>query len=119
MAAFSSDVCSMVVAMLLPVSVPPEQGYQDIPFRQVRAIHFRNEVDLSGDELRTVRADRDGKVLINTNKGLLKGYDERLVGGPIADAFGRYGELVLAIVVALLIFALARFLYRRSIFLRI
>ncbi|MDM8005232.1 MAG: DUF5009 domain-containing protein [Phycisphaerae bacterium] len=49
----------------------------------------------------------------------LKAIAERLVGGPIADAFGRYGELVIAIVVALLIFALARFLYRRSIFLRI
>jgi predicted acyltransferase len=49
----------------------------------------------------------------------LKAIAERLVGGPIADAFGRYGELVIVIVVALLIFALARFLYRRSIFLRI
>ncbi|MGB9623584.1 MAG: acyltransferase family protein [Phycisphaerae bacterium] len=44
---------------------------------------------------------------------------DRLVGGPIKAAFGRYDELVVAITVALLIFALARFLYRRQIFLRL
>ena len=43
----------------------------------------------------------------------------RLVGGPIADACGRYDELLGATMLMLLIFALAGFLYRRRIFLRI
>lgn len=43
----------------------------------------------------------------------------RIAGGPIAAAFGRYGNLVMAGVVALLVFGLARFLYRRRIFLKI
>ncbi len=52
---------------------------EDRPFRQKRAVVYRNEVDLQGCQLRTVRVDRDGKVLINTDKGLLKGYDGRLL----------------------------------------
>lgn len=79
MVAFSRVACFVVLATLLPASLPAGQVHEDIPFRQVRAVHFRNAVDLSGHELRTVRADRDGKVLINTNKGLLKGCDGRLV----------------------------------------
>jgi predicted acyltransferase len=42
----------------------------------------------------------------------------RLVGGPVAAEFGRYQELFLASVAALLVFAIAGFLYRRRIFLR-
>jgi predicted acyltransferase len=44
---------------------------------------------------------------------------DRLAGGTIAGAFGRYGQLVIAATAALLVFALARFLYRRKIFLRV
>lgn len=79
MAAFSRVACFVVLATLLPACSPAAQVCEDVPFRQVRAIHFKNEVDLSDYELRTVRVDRDGKVLINTNRGLLKGYDGRLV----------------------------------------
>ncbi len=79
MSAFFKAAFLMVPVLLLPETVPAAQVYQDVPFRQARATHFKNEVDLSTYELRTVRADRDGKVLINTNKGLLKGYDGRLV----------------------------------------
>lgn len=43
----------------------------------------------------------------------------RLMGGEIKDACGRYGEVLVAATVTLLVFALARFLYRRRIFLRL
>ena len=52
--------------------------YIDKPFRQEVSIRFRNDVDVSKYELRTVRADRDGKVLVNTDKGLLWTYENRL-----------------------------------------
>jgi hypothetical protein len=69
-----------VVAFSLPAwAAGAQRPYLDSPFRQVRATSFKNEVDLKGYELRTVRVDRDGKVLINTNKGLLKAFDGRLV----------------------------------------
>jgi len=57
----------------------PEQVYRDGPFRQVEAVHFRNQVDLKGLELRSLRVDRDGKILVNTNRGLLKAEDGRLL----------------------------------------
>ena len=44
---------------------------------------------------------------------------ERLVGGPIAAHLGRTGEVVLAITSVLVLFAFARFLYRRQLFLRL
>lgn len=43
----------------------------------------------------------------------------RLVGGPVKAFFGKGDDLVVALAVAVLVFALARFLYRRQIFLRI
>lgn len=58
---------------------PPEQVHRDRPFRQERAVVYRNEVDLEGLALRRVRADRDGNVLVNTDRGLLRGYEGRLV----------------------------------------
>jgi hypothetical protein len=51
----------------------------DQPFWQDSAIHYRNEVKLDEYELRTIRADRDGNVCVNTSKGLLKAIDGRLV----------------------------------------
>ena len=70
-----------IVSSLLigSIAVAAGQVYEDVPFRQDQAAQYRNEVKLADFELRTVRADRDGKVLINTNKGLLKAYDGRLV----------------------------------------
>ena len=43
----------------------------------------------------------------------------RLAGGPLAAAFGRYDELVVATAAALLVFGLVGFLYRRKILLRV
>ncbi len=70
------------LGMLLGLSLAraaERQVCQDTPFPQARAVLFRNELDLKDRELRTVRADRDGKVVVNTNKGLLKAIDGRLV----------------------------------------
>lgn len=53
--------------------------YEDTPFLQDWAVQFRNEIKLADYDLRTVRGDRDGKILINTDKGLLKAFDRRLV----------------------------------------
>lgn len=44
---------------------------------------------------------------------------QRLAGGPVADVLGAYSQLALCAVVILLTFLLARFLYRRQIFIRI
>lgn len=44
---------------------------------------------------------------------------ERLVGGPVAGLFGTYGGLLVTTVAIILVFAFARFLYNRKIFLRV
>ena len=44
---------------------------------------------------------------------------ERLIGGPIALALGRYGQLVVTFVAFGLAFLFVRFLYQRKIFLRV
>jgi predicted acyltransferase len=41
------------------------------------------------------------------------------VGGPVAEAFGRYGDVVIAVGAVAIMVALARFLYRKQIFLRV
>ncbi|MDB6066956.1 MAG: hypothetical protein JWR26_3164 [Pedosphaera sp.] len=46
-------------------------------------------------------------------------YAERVVDGPVQEALGRWGYLLLAMVVVAMMFALVRFLYRRKIFLRL
>ena len=43
----------------------------------------------------------------------------RFAGGPIKGIFGRYGDVVITLVIILLTFAIVRFLYRRKIFLRL
>ena len=43
----------------------------------------------------------------------------RFVGGDLNKYFGPYGPLAIAIVGLLIVFAFARFLYRRKIFLRL
>ncbi len=45
-------------------------------------------------------------------------YAERIVGGPVQARLGVYGNLLIALVDVLMMFALVRFLYRRKIFLR-
>jgi predicted acyltransferase len=44
---------------------------------------------------------------------------KKLVGGPVQAFFGAWGELLLALVAAALMFATVRFLYNRKIFLRL
>jgi predicted acyltransferase len=44
---------------------------------------------------------------------------ERFVGGPVKVALGGFGELLVAIVGLLLLFAILRFLYNRKIFIRL
>ena len=43
----------------------------------------------------------------------------RIVGGPVADQFGQYGELFILAVAIMIVFLFARFLYHRKIFLRV
>lgn len=43
----------------------------------------------------------------------------RIVGGPVADQFGQYGELFILAVAIVIVFLFARFLYHRKIFLRV
>lgn len=75
----------MVVWMCLSLCLaadrpdPPAQQHVDAPFWQEEAVHYAPEVDLGDYELRTIRADRDGRVLVNTNKGLLMPFERRLV----------------------------------------
>jgi predicted acyltransferase len=47
------------------------------------------------------------------------GLVKRVVGGPIAAAFGDWGDLLIASVTVALMFALMRFLYQRKLFLRV
>jgi hypothetical protein len=51
----------------------------DTLFWQDSAIHFKNEVKIDDYQLRSIRADRDGNVCVNTQKGLLRAIDGRLV----------------------------------------
>ena len=44
---------------------------------------------------------------------------QRVVGGPVKEAFGSAGPLVIAVSVVLVMFAFVRFLYKRQIFLRL
>jgi predicted acyltransferase len=44
---------------------------------------------------------------------------KRFVGGDLNKYFGRYGQLAIAIVGLLIIISIARFMYRRKIFLRL
>jgi hypothetical protein len=44
---------------------------------------------------------------------------KRLVGGPVHQALGGWGNLLLALVVVAMMLALVRFLYQRRIFLRL
>jgi len=46
-------------------------------------------------------------------------FARRIVGGPVQQALGAGGELVIAAAVVAMVLALARFLYRRQIFLRL
>ena len=46
-------------------------------------------------------------------------FAKRIVGGPIQEALGTAGDLVIALAVVGMVLALARFLYRRQIFLRL
>ena len=62
-----------------PVLSEEKQQLADTPFWQEVAVRYVPEVNLADYELRSIRADRDGRVLINTDKGLLKATDERLV----------------------------------------
>ena len=44
---------------------------------------------------------------------------QRVVGGPVKEAFGSAGPLVIAVSVVIVMFAFVRFLYKRQIFLRL
>jgi len=46
-------------------------------------------------------------------------YAEMVAGGPVKNALGTWGEMGIAIVVVAMMFAFARFLYQRKIFLRV
>jgi predicted acyltransferase len=46
-------------------------------------------------------------------------YAKLVVGGPVKDAFGAWGDMVMAIAVVALSLGLVRFLYQRKIFLRL
>lgn len=74
-----------------PPSRPAEQFYRDVPFAQERATIYLPELSLDEYTLRTVRVDRDGKLLINTDRGLLKGYEGRIV--PFRDYAGLAGQV--------------------------
>lgn len=43
----------------------------------------------------------------------------RIAGGPIKERLGEYGDVLITVVALALIILLARFLYRRKIFLRV
>lgn len=80
--AIMTSLCCIVAAVASAHGQQPSparQVYEDVPFRQVRAIRYRNEIDLAGRTLRTVRVDRDGRALVNTERGLLTAYHGRLV----------------------------------------
>jgi predicted acyltransferase len=49
----------------------------------------------------------------------IKKIAERLVGGQLNSYFGNYGQLAIAAAYMLVVFAIARFLYVRKIFLRL
>lgn len=49
----------------------------------------------------------------------IENLSKRFVGGELNTHFGRYGPLVLAVTGMLIIFAIARFLYQRKVFLRL
>jgi predicted acyltransferase len=46
-------------------------------------------------------------------------YAERITGGPIQKSLGVWGDLLVAAVVVMMMFAFVRFLYKRKIFLRL
>jgi hypothetical protein len=79
MGRFSTAPVSLCVAFFGAGWADAEPACTDVPFRQARAVICRNEIDLTQYELRGVQADRDGRVLVNTNRGLLKAFDGRLV----------------------------------------
>lgn len=68
-----------LVAILIAADASAKQQFQDKPFWQEEATQYKNEVNLADYELRSIRADRDGRVLVNTNHGLLMPFDGRLV----------------------------------------
>lgn len=70
--------CTLAVAFLVAGDAPRQQ-HQDTPFWQDEAVPYKNEVNLADYELRSIRADRDGRVLVNTQRGLLMPFDGRLV----------------------------------------
>ena len=49
----------------------------------------------------------------------LEDFAKRILGGPVQQALGTAGELAIALAVVGMVFALAQFLYRRQIFLRL
>jgi predicted acyltransferase len=46
-------------------------------------------------------------------------FAQRLIGGPVKQALGAWGELAIALLVVAMMFAFVRFLYKRQIFLRL
>ena len=46
-------------------------------------------------------------------------YAKLVVGGPVQEAFGVWGDMLMAVAVVGLSLALVRFLYQRKIFLRL
>jgi predicted acyltransferase len=46
-------------------------------------------------------------------------FAERIVGGPVKESLGSWGDLLVAVVVVAMVLALVRFLYQRKIFLRL
>jgi hypothetical protein len=70
---------AMIFGETSPTRSADPVSLADQPFWQDSAIHYRPEVKLDDYQLRSIRADRDGNVCVNTQKGLLKAIDGRLV----------------------------------------
>lgn len=58
-------------------------------------------------------------IYVLSGLGIFNQFSRRLVGGELNEKMGRYGPLVLALVSLFLVFAFARFLYKRKLFLRL
>lgn len=107
---FAAPLSILVSAVIVQAADPPEQQHIDTPFWQDEAVRYVSEVNLADYELRTIRADRDGRVLVNTNKGLLMPFDGRLVRYAESQALEKRDHLDLEILKGKFVFLTPEFL---------
>jgi len=76
---FFAAICSVFITAHSAYPANPPHHYEDRPFLQDFAEKIPLSEELAGTELSTVRSDRNGRILVLSDKGLLRIHNKELV----------------------------------------